>query len=85
MTGQELFQALSYVDERYIAEAQTRSLGVHIPWMKIISVAACLWFYEYFVFILLLGAPMMIVMTANLMMLPVFEEFFPEDENEEEI
>ena len=42
MTGQELFQALSYVDERYIAEAQTRSLGIHIPWTKIISVAACL-------------------------------------------
>lgn len=51
----------------------------------LVSVAACLWFYEYFVFILLLGAPMMIVMTANLMLLPVFEEFFPEDENEEEI
>ena len=46
----------------------------------IASVAACLWFYEYFVFILLLGAPVLIVMTANLMLLPVFEEFFPEEE-----
>ena len=44
------------------------------------AVGACLWFYEYFVFILLLGAPVMILMTANLMLLPVFEEFFPEDD-----
>ena len=42
MTGQELFQALSFVDEKYIAEAETTSLGVKIPWMKILSVAACL-------------------------------------------
>ena len=42
MTGQELFHALSFVDERYVAEAETNYLGLRIPWMKIISVAACL-------------------------------------------
>lgn len=42
MTGQELFRALSFVDERYIAEAETARLGRNIPWMKVLSVAACL-------------------------------------------
>lgn len=42
MTGQELFYALSFVDERYIAEAETANLGKRIPWMKVLSVAACL-------------------------------------------
>ena len=42
MTGQELFHALSFVDERYVAEAETNYLGIRIPWVKIISVAACL-------------------------------------------
>ena len=42
MTGQELFYALSFVDERYIAEAETAKLGAKIPWIKVLSVAACL-------------------------------------------
>jgi len=42
MTGQELFHALSFVDERYIAEAETAQLGAKIPWVKVLSVAACL-------------------------------------------
>lgn len=42
MTGQELFHALSFVDERYIAEAETANLGVKLPWVKVLSVAACL-------------------------------------------
>ena len=42
MTGQELFHALSYVDEHYIAEAETAKVGVKIPWVKVLSVAACL-------------------------------------------
>ena len=42
MTGQELFHALSYVDERYIMEAETARLRSGIPWMKVLSVAACL-------------------------------------------
>lgn len=41
MTGQELMAALSFVDERYIAEAETARLH-KIPWMKVLSVAACL-------------------------------------------
>ena len=42
MTGTELFEALSFVDERYIQEAETIRLKGSIPWMKILSVAACL-------------------------------------------
>lgn len=42
MTGQELFHALSFVDERYIAEAETARLSGRIPWVKVLSVAACL-------------------------------------------
>ena len=45
------------------------------------AVGAALWFYEFFVFILLLGAPVLTVMTFNLIFLPVFEAFFPEDED----
>lgn len=41
MTGQELFHALSFVDERYIMEAETARLQ-KMPWMKVLSVAACL-------------------------------------------
>ena len=42
MTGQELFYALSFVDERYIHEADTAGTGRAIPWKKVLSVAACL-------------------------------------------
>ena len=42
MTGQELFAALSYVDEKYIQEAETAIIGRNTPWMKVLSVAACL-------------------------------------------
>ena len=42
MTGTELLEALSYVDERYIAEAETAKLHPGVPWMKVLSVAACL-------------------------------------------
>lgn len=41
MTGQELFHALSYVDGRYIQEAETARL-TKTPWVKIFSAAACL-------------------------------------------
>ena len=41
MTGQKLLEALSFVDERYIAEAETAKLGRNIPWMKWVSMAAC--------------------------------------------
>lgn len=42
MTGQELFYALSFVDERYIAEAEKAWVSGGIPWRKVLSVAACL-------------------------------------------
>ena len=41
MTGQELLYALSFVDEKYIQEAESAQLR-KIPWMKVLSVAACL-------------------------------------------
>lgn len=42
MSGQELFYALSFVDEKYVAEAQTARISSGIPWKKVLSVAACL-------------------------------------------
>lgn len=42
MTGLELLEGLSFVDERFIAEADTAVLGRKVPWMKVLSVAACL-------------------------------------------
>lgn len=42
MTGTELFEALSFVDETYIQEAENANLGRNTPWMKVLSVAACL-------------------------------------------
>ena len=42
MTGQELFYALSFVDERYIEEADKGRVSSGMPWKKVLSVAACL-------------------------------------------
>ena len=42
MTGTELLEALSFVDEKYIQEAENAKLRTGTPWMKILSVAACL-------------------------------------------
>ena len=42
MTGQELFYALNFVDEKYVAEAQNAYISSGIPWKKLISAAACL-------------------------------------------
>lgn len=42
MTGTELFEALSFVDEKFIQEAETANLGRNTPWMKVLSVVACL-------------------------------------------
>ena len=41
MTGTKLLEALSFVDEKYIQEAESAQLR-KIPWMKVLSVAACL-------------------------------------------
>lgn len=42
--------------------------------------AVCLYFYEYCVWYLILGVPVLLVMTANLIFYPVFERFFPEED-----
>lgn len=42
MTGTQLLEALSFVDGRYIAEADVPLAGRSTPWMKVLSVAACL-------------------------------------------
>lgn len=44
------------------------------------AVAVCLRFYEYCVWYLILGAPALLVMTANLIFYPVFEQYFPEED-----
>lgn len=44
MTGKELFEGMSYVDERFVDEAENKSIpkrtGSH--WLKVTSMAACL-------------------------------------------
>lgn len=55
-----------------------RSLGAVLVTMLLVGL--CLWFYRYFVFLLVLGTPVLIIMTANLITYPVFASFFPEDE-----
>lgn len=42
MTGQELLEALSFVDERYIAEAETTQIRKNTVWTKWVSMAACI-------------------------------------------
>ena len=42
MTGQDLLNGLSFVDERFIEEAETAVSYKKVPWMKVLSVAACL-------------------------------------------
>ena len=42
MTGLEILQGLSYVDAKYIQEAENAELHRNTPWLKVLSVAACL-------------------------------------------
>lgn len=44
MSGKELFEGMSYVDDRFVDEAETRMIpkGEISPWMKVASMAACL-------------------------------------------
>lgn len=42
MTGTELFEVLSFVDAKYVQEAENANLCRRTPWMKVLSVAACL-------------------------------------------
>ncbi|MCI7808672.1 DUF624 domain-containing protein [bacterium] len=55
-----------------------RSVGAIVFALAVTGV--CLWFYEYCVWYLLLGIPALTVMTANLIFCPVFEDFFPEED-----
>ena len=44
MSGKELFEGMSYVDERFVDEAENKKLPKRIisPWIKVASMAACL-------------------------------------------
>ena len=42
MTGLEILEGLSYVDPRFIAEAENARPGTATPWRKWLSLAACL-------------------------------------------
>ena len=44
MSGKELFEGMSYVDERFVDEAEHKTLANHTMtrWIKIASMAACL-------------------------------------------
>lgn len=44
MSGKDLFEGMSYVDERFVDEAEHKTLPKRIvsPWIKVASMAACL-------------------------------------------
>lgn len=44
MSGRDLFEGMSYVDERFVDEAESRTLPKRTvsPWLKVASLAACL-------------------------------------------
>ena len=44
MSGKELLEGMSYVDERYVDEAEQKTIAKRVtsPWIKIVSMAACL-------------------------------------------
>ena len=44
MSGKDLFEGMSYVDERFVDEAENKTLPKPIvsPWIKVASMAACL-------------------------------------------
>ena len=44
MSGKELFEGMSYVDERFVDEAEHKTIAKRItaPWIEIASMAACL-------------------------------------------
>ena len=41
MTGKEILEALSFVDESYIDEAENGKIRNHIQWKKLLPMAAC--------------------------------------------
>ena len=44
MSGKDLFEGMSYVDERFVDEAENKSYPKRVvsPWLKVASMAACL-------------------------------------------
>jgi len=44
MSGKNLFEGMSYVDERFVDEAENKTLPKRVisPWIKVASMAACL-------------------------------------------
>ena len=42
MNGKDLLEGMSFVDERFIAEAENGTISKGIPWAKIAAMAACL-------------------------------------------
>ena len=44
MSGKDLFEGMSYVDERFVDEAEYKTLPKRVvsPWIKVASMAACL-------------------------------------------
>ena len=44
MSGRELLEGMSYVDERFVDEAETQTIKKRVinPWMRLLPVAACL-------------------------------------------
>lgn len=44
MSGKDLFEGMSYVDERFVDEAENKTLSKRTvsPWIKVTSIAACL-------------------------------------------
>lgn len=44
MSGKELFEGMSYVDERFVDEAENKTIPKRMisPWLKVASMAACL-------------------------------------------
>lgn len=44
MSGRELLEGMSYVDERFVHEAETQTIQKRVisPWMRLLPVAACL-------------------------------------------
>ena len=44
MSGKDLFEGMSYVDERFVDEAENKALPIRVvsPWIKVASTAACL-------------------------------------------
>ena len=54
MSGKDLFEAMSYVEERFVDEAENKTLPKRVvsPWIKVASMAACLCLIIFSLYIL---------------------------------